>query len=180
MRLLSFSSRILGFGAASILALSACAKKDAAAEAAKPVTEQSQTAQSQAAQTPQYKAFGDSVQSTSAPLQLGEAMNTPNPQKVVRVQAKVVEVCQKKGCWMTLTDGSKTMRITFKDYGFFMPKDIAGKTIIAEGIVAEDVLAEKDARHYAEDAGKSKEEIAKIKGDQKTVSMVAQSVFLLM
>jgi hypothetical protein len=180
MRLFSFSGRTLGFVVASLLAVSACTKKDASAEAPKPAAEQNQAAQAQTTQAPQYKAFGDSVQSASTPLQLSEAMNTPNPQKTVRVQAKVVEVCQKKGCWMTLTDGSKTMRITFKDYGFFMPKDIAGRTIIAEGIVVEDVLSEKDARHYAEDAGKSKEEIAKIKGDQKTVSMVAQSVFLLM
>jgi hypothetical protein len=166
-------STILPLVAATALTFTACAKKTDA-EANKPATEQ----QSQTAQAPQYKAFGDSVQSTSAPIQLAEAMKAPNAQKNVRIQAKVVEVCQKKGCWMMLTDGSTTMRITFKDYGFFVPKDIAGKTIIAEGILSEDVLAEKDARHYAEDAGKSKEEIAKIKGDQKTIAMVAQSVFV--
>jgi hypothetical protein len=170
----------LALTASCFLVLTACAKKnDAAADAAKPSSEQSQAAAS-TQQAPQYKSFGDSVQSTSSPLQISDAMKSPSKDKLVRIQAKVVEVCQKKGCWMMLTDGSNTMRITFKDYGFFMPKDIAGKTIIAEGIVAEDVLSEKDARHYAEDAGKSKEEIAKIKGDQKTVSMVAQSVFLML
>ncbi len=169
MRISLIPSLLIAFG----VTMSACAKKaDVSAETAKPAPEQT------AAKAPQYKAFGDSVQSTSQPLQLAEVFKAPNPQKLVRVQAKVVEVCQKKGCWMMLSDGAVMMRITFKDYGFFMPKDIAGKTIIAEGIVAEDVLAEKDARHYAEDAGKSKEEIEKIKGDQKTVSMVAQSVFL--
>ena len=77
-----------------------------------------------------------------------------------------------------LTDGGVSVRITFKDYGFFVPKDIAGKTIIAEGLVTEEVTKEADARHYAEDAGKSKAEIEKIKGDQKQITMVAQSVFL--
>jgi Domain of unknown function (DUF4920) len=171
-------STIIQLVAAVSLTFTACAKKnDAEAsklEAGKSATEQQQLT----AKAPQYKAFGDSVQSTTAPLQLAEAIKTPNPQKTVRIQAKVVEVCQKKGCWMMLADGQTTMRITFKDYGFFVPKDMAGKTIIAEGVVSEDVLAEGDARHYAEDAGKSKEEIAKIKGDQKTVTMVAQSVFV--
>jgi hypothetical protein len=163
--------------AAAALTFTACAQKadaEANAQTIKSATEQTK----QTAQSPQYKAFGDSVQSTSAPLALAEAIKTPNAQKNIRVQAKVVEVCQKKGCWMMLADGSTTMRITFKNYGFFMPKDITGKTIIAEGILSEDTLAEKDARHYAEDAGKSKEDIAKIKGDQKTVAMVAQSVFV--
>ncbi|TAE20830.1 MAG: DUF4920 domain-containing protein [Candidatus Kapaibacterium sp.] len=173
MRISLIPSVFVAFGF-TILTISACAKKaDVSHETtSKPATEQTTT------QAPKYKAFGDSVQSASTPLPLAEVFKTPNLQKLVRVEAKVVEVCQKKGCWMMLSDGAVTMRMTFKDYGFFMPKDIAGKTIIAEGIVAEDVLTEKDARHYAEDAGKSKEEIEKIKGDQKTVSMVAQSVFL--
>jgi hypothetical protein len=70
------------------------------------------------------------------------------------------------------------MRVTFKDYGFFVPKDISGKTIIAEGLVTEEIIPEEDARHYAEDAGKSKAEVKKIKGNQKQITMVAQSVFL--
>lgn len=152
-----------------------CAKQEAPKEA----QQTTQTPETKP-QAPQYKAYGDSVQSTATPLALTEAIKTPSNEKLVRVSAKVTEVCQKKGCWMMLTDGNNSIRVTFKDYGFFMPKDLAGKTIIAEGLVKEEVLKEADARHYAEDAGKSKEEIEKIKGDQKTVTMVAQSVFVPM
>lgn len=171
-------STIISLAAAAALTFTACAKKNDAEAMKLEVGKSAAEQQQPTAKAAQYKAFGDSVQSTTAPLPLAEAIKTPSPQKIVRIQAKVVEVCQKKGCWMMLTDGSTTMRITFKDYGFFMPKDLAGRTIIAEGILSEDILAEKDARHYAEDAGKSKEEIAKIKGDQKTITMVAQSVFV--
>ena len=128
--------------------------------------------------TPTYKAFGDSVQSASTPLALADAIKAPSKTNVVRVSAKISEVCQNKGCWMILTDGNASMRVTFKDYGFFVPKDISGKIIIAEGLVTEEILTEEDARHYAEDAGKSKAEVKKIKGNQKQISMVAQSVFL--
>jgi hypothetical protein len=94
----------------------------------------------------------------------------------IAVTATVKEVCQKKGCWMILTDGSTKVRVTFKDYGFFMPTDLAGHRVVVEGVLTEEVLSEADARHYAEDAGKSKEEVARIKGDQRELSFEATGV----
>ena len=40
-------------------------------------------------------------------------------------EATIDEVCQMKGCWMTLESDQK-VRVTFKDYGFFVPKDAGG------------------------------------------------------
>lgn len=150
-----------------------CAKQDA------PKTAEQPQASTPKPESPKYKAFGDSVQSAAPPIALAEAVKSLSKEKIVRVSAKVTEVCQAKGCWMMLTDGGSTaVRVTFKDYGFFVPKDLAGKTIIAEGLLTEEVLTEEDARHYAEDGGKSKAEIAKIKGEQKQITMVALSVFV--
>jgi hypothetical protein len=164
---------------ATTMLLASCNRADEQ----KPAIEAKAQSATEITKPSQYKAFGDSLQSKSAPIALADAINAASTDEKaatpVRIEAKVVDVCQKKGCWMMLTDGKSTMRVTFKDYGFFMPKDITGKTIIAEGIVKADVLTEADARHYAEDAGKSKAEIAAIKGDQKQVSMIAQSVFML-
>lgn len=92
------------------------------------------------------------------------------------VRAMVKEVCQKKGCWMILTDGKSSVRVTFKDYGFFVPKDLAGHLVVVEGVLSEEVLTEDEARHYAEDAGKTKREIDKIKGDQRELSFEATGV----
>jgi hypothetical protein len=172
----SLVSRSLS-GAVLLFALGACSQEGEQKTAKEP-EQQSEAPAQQAAVTPRYKAYGDSVQSAAEPVALALAVKTPSPDKIVRITAKVTEVCQKKGCWMMLTDGDVSVRVTFKDYGFFIPKDLAGTTIIAEGVVAEEVVSEKDARHYAEDAGKSKEEIAKIKGDQKQITMVARSVFV--
>jgi hypothetical protein len=80
---------------------------------------------------------------------------------------------------MILVDGDTKVRVTFKDYGFFMPKNLAGSKVVLEGILSEEVLSEKDARHYAEDAGKSKAEIAKIKGDQRELGFEATGVLVL-
>tara|TARA_R110002049_G_scaffold304855_1_gene500557 strand:+ start:1018 stop:1470 length:453 start_codon:yes stop_codon:yes gene_type:complete len=96
-----------------------------------------------------------------------------------KVSGTIVEVCQSKGCWMTLQlDNGETMRVTFKDYGFFVPKDAAGKTVIMDGIAKVDVTDVETLRHYAEDAGKTQEEIDAITEAKKGLSFEASGVII--
>lgn len=100
----------------------------------------------------------------------------------IKVTGLVKEVCQKKGCWMTLVSdkpGSPEMRVTFKDYAFFMPKDIAGKHVVIEGVAFVETISVEMLRHYAEDANKSPEEIAAITEPQKEISFEAAGVLIL-
>lgn len=97
--------------------------------------------------------------------------------QALRVTGTVEEVCPMKGCWMTFAAGDETMRVTFQDYGFFMPKDIAGRTVTFEGTFAISEVSEADARHYLEDAGKH-EEAAAIHGPQQSFTFVATGVEL--
>lgn len=94
-----------------------------------------------------------------------------------KVQGKVVEVCQAMGCWAKLQreDGS-TVMIKVKDHEFAMPKDIVGKVVIAEGKAEIKETSVSMLKHYAEDAGKNKEEIEKIKQPKKEVLMVIKGV----
>ena len=87
-----------------------------------------------------------------------------------QVKGKVVEVCKAMGCWAKLerADGS-TVMIKVKDHEFAMPLDIVGKTIVAEGVAEVKQTSVSMLKHYAEDAGKSKEEIEKIKEPKKEV-----------
>ncbi|OYX22514.1 MAG: DUF4920 domain-containing protein [Flavobacteriales bacterium 32-35-8] len=81
-----------------------------------------------------------------------------------KITAKVTEVCQAKGCWMTLDLGDgKEVMVKFKDYGFFVPKDIVGKEV---------------QKHYAEDAGKAPSEIASIVQPKRTLSFEADGVLI--
>ncbi len=100
---------------------------------------------------------------------------------VVTVQASVTEVCQMKGCWMNIQgkDTAESMMVRFKDYGFFMPKDIADRQVIAHGYVFRETVSVDDLRHYAEDAGKSKEEIEAITEPEEKWSFLASGVYLL-
>lgn len=97
-----------------------------------------------------------------------------------KVSGKVVEVCQEKGCWMKIEKpGGETMMVKFKDYGFFMPKDIVGKEVVVDGEASIKETSVKQLQHYAKDAGKSKEEIEKIKKPKKDVQFVASGVLVL-
>jgi hypothetical protein len=98
---------------------------------------------------------------------------------VVKLEAPVDAVCQKKGCWMDLKSAEgETMRVTFKDYSFFVPKDAAGKTAIVEGIAKVEETSVADLKEYAKDAGKTQEEIDAIKTPKQELVFEASGVIL--
>ncbi|MFZ5470221.1 MAG: DUF4920 domain-containing protein [Myxococcota bacterium] len=86
---------------------------------------------------------------------LAELLKTPEAYvgKTVALEAKVQKACSRKGCWMELSDGGKApgVRVTFKDYGFFVPLDAAGSSAKVEGEVKIRELSEKMAKHYEEE-----------------------------
>ena len=76
------------------------------------------------------------------------------------------------------TGDGQVMRVSFKDYGFFIPKDIVGKTVVMEGTAETTTTPVSELRHYAQDAGKSKEEIEKITEPEKALTFVADGVIV--
>ncbi|MCE7040718.1 DUF4920 domain-containing protein [Dyadobacter sp. CY312] len=96
-----------------------------------------------------------------------------------KVTGTVESVCQVKGCWMKVKmDNGETMRVMFKDYAFFVPKDIAGKTVVFEGEAQKKLVSVEHLQHYAQDAGKSKEEIAKITEPKQELTFIADGVIV--
>lgn len=96
-----------------------------------------------------------------------------------KIRAMVNNVCQAKGCWMTLDLGNnREVMVKFKDYGFFVPKDISGKEVVINGKAFVKEISIDEQRHYAEDAGKSSEEIAAITQPKRTYSFEADGVLV--
>ena len=69
--------------------------------------------------------------------------------------------------------------VKFYDYGFFVPKDISGKEVIVEGKAFKEVTPFDELRHYAEDAGKSADEIAAITEPKAEWKFEATGVLVL-
>jgi hypothetical protein len=98
----------------------------------------------------------------------------------VKIIARVVDVCPKKGCWMALElpDNSKVF-VKMKDYGFFVPLAIMGKTIVVDGEAKTVETSVDELRHYAEDAKKSKEEVASITEPKKEIRLTAKGILVV-
>lgn len=129
-----------------------------------------------------YQSFGDEITADDvlpkaeiiekySDLKAGDTIN-------VKFTTQVKEVCQKKGCWMKVDMGDNEAMVRFKDYGFFMPKDIAGKEIIAQGKAYVEEMSVEDQRHYAEDGGATPEEIAAITAPKRTLAFEASGVLI--
>lgn len=97
----------------------------------------------------------------------------------VKVQGKVAEVCKMEGCWLKMETSKGPMMIKMKDHSFMVPLTISGKTIVAQGIATFKETSLEMLRHYAEDAGKSKAEIAAIKAPKKEITMEAIGILVL-
>jgi hypothetical protein len=95
----------------------------------------------------------------------------------VLVQAPIDEVCQTKGCWMTFISGDESVRVTFTDYSFFVPMDIAGHTVRVEGTFEVREVPADEVQHYLEDAGRL-EEAAAVTGPQLGYGIVADGVWV--
>lgn len=109
------------------------------------------------------------------PMQLKE-----KPSFSTKITAKVVDVCPKKGCWIELqVNDSTTAFVKMKDYAFFLPEAIKGKTVVLEGDVKNKVTSVEELRHYAEDAKKSKAEIAAITQPKNEIRFVAKGILVV-
>jgi len=94
------------------------------------------------------------------------------------IKGEVENVCLKKGCWMTIkNDDGEPMRVTFKDYAFFMPMDCHNKTVTFKGKAYQDTTSVDMLRHYAEDEGLPTEEINKITEPKVEIAFEATGVY---
>ena len=144
-------------------------------------TEEKTVEKTEESQDMAYASFGDEITADEAitaddmaakykTLKVGDTITA-------KVSASINEVCSKKGCWMKLDMGDDEIMVRFKDYGFFMPLNAEGDVIVnGKAYVSETSVDE--LRHYAEDAGKSKEEIEAITEPERTYAFEADGVLL--
>jgi hypothetical protein len=97
----------------------------------------------------------------------------------IKVQGVVTEVCKAEGCWLRMETGTGSMLIKMKDHKFLVPLALSGKNIVAEGTATMKETSVEMLRHYAEDAGKSAEEIAAITEPKKEIVLQAKGILVL-
>jgi hypothetical protein len=130
-----------------------------------------------------YASFGDKITAENSiskdemltkykALKAGDTIN-------VKLATKINEICQNKGCWMTLDLGnSEKAFVKFKDYGFFVPMNAQKRETVVEGKAFVEETSVAQLKHYAEDEGKSTEEIAKITAPKTEYKFLANGVLI--
>ncbi len=127
-----------------------------------------------------YQYFGDTITEDNAIQStelLGFMENKDSAE--VKFSATIAEVCQKKGCWMDVDlGGGKLLTVRFRDYGFFMPKDAAGKTAVMDGQCYKTIETVDWLKHKAKDAGKPQSYIDSITVADTTYEFMANGVII--
>ncbi|MDZ4712189.1 MAG: DUF4920 domain-containing protein [bacterium] len=123
--------------------------------------------------------YGQAIDPSATVLEFADLMKNPsdNDGKIVYVKGNVAEVCQKMGCWMTMTEGSTTARVLTM-HEFLLPKDVSGRNAVVVGKFKVTEITEDEARHYnSESKNPLKEE--DIVGPQKTFEIEASGIKIL-
>jgi len=126
-------------------------------------------------------AYGDAITPDGAigVDEFMKAMSTTDS-LATKLDCAIITSCTVKGCWMDveLPDGG-SMKVRFRDYGFFVPKQgLEGKRAIMQGSATRETFDVATLRHYAEDAGKSKEEIEAITEPKYVLTFLADGVLI--
>lgn len=124
--------------------------------------------------------YGEKLASTEGALNVVDVaakLNGGTESFDTKMKGKVVEVCPKKGCWITLElANGQTATVKMKDYGFFVPLSLKGKTVVIDGEAKLKTTSVAELRHYAEDAKKSQAEIDAITEPKKEVRIMARGI----
>lgn len=126
--------------------------------------------------------FGEKVSADNAVSvdQLYSLIRSKEDKKMeVTIKGTVSAVCQMEGCWIRVKSPDGNMMVRMKDHKFTVPVILDGKSVAIHGLAQEKITTVEQLRHYAEDAGKSKEEIAKITEPKKEIVMEAKGVLVL-
>ena len=130
---------------------------------------------------PAAKTYGQAIGASKA-VELTTVLAAPEQyagQSLV-TQGQVRAACSKKGCWMELAPSKEASapgaRVTFKDYGFFVPTNSAGKIARVEATIEVKTIGKDEVAHMEGEGGTVKNK--QPDGTAKEVRMVATGVEL--
>jgi hypothetical protein len=121
-------------------------------------TEAEPPAPAVSAQAPAVQAFGAPI-SPGPTLPLAGVLATPERfrDQAITVEGHVRSACTRRGCWMEVAESADPKlsgcRVTFKDYGFFVPTDSAGSTAKVQGTLGVNTLPPERVAHLESEGG---------------------------
>lgn len=94
-------------------------------------------------------------------------------------EAELNEVCSKAGCWVNIDKGDgSTFMVRFKDHFTIPPATAVGTGAYLHGEAFRDTVSVDLLKHFAEDAGKTQEEIDAITEPEFNIGFEADGITL--
>jgi len=99
--------------------------------------------------------FGAPIEELPSLTSLADVLDNPDSflGGSLAIKTTVSKVCQKKGCFFIAQQGMKTIRVAFKDYGFFVPTNITGRQVTLIGEITKQEITDAQAKHLSQDLG---------------------------
>jgi hypothetical protein len=126
-----------------------------------------------------HKRFGAPF-GASPTVALADVIKTPDKfaDQTVQVEGAVRAACTRRGCWMELSEAADPAapgcRVTFKDYGFFVPTDSAGSRARVEAKIETKLIKPELVAHLESEGAKFAEKSAD--GSAQEVRLIATGV----
>ncbi|MBC7794643.1 MAG: DUF4920 domain-containing protein [Clostridia bacterium] len=102
--------------------------------------------------------YGSAIENIT-PVNVGDVTARPDnfADKPIVIDGTIRQSCTRKGCWMELAPTAQTIapgvRVTFKDYGFFIPVHSQGRRARAQGTLSAHTVSAEDVRHLESEGG---------------------------
>lgn len=129
------------------------------------------------------KAYGPVAVDTAKAIsveEMLEAYKGKSADMEFTILAPIEEVCQAAGCWINIDKGNgETFMVRFKDHFTIPVETKIGSKAFLHGVAYMDTVSVEMLRHFAEDAGKSKEEIEKITKPEFEMGFEADGIVLV-
>ncbi|OMQ11095.1 DUF4920 domain-containing protein [[Flexibacter] sp. ATCC 35103] len=110
-------------------------------------------------------------------MELNDVLDKDKVVKNVSVKGVVTDVCKKRGCWITLkADNGSSVFVKMKEYAFFVPIALKGKSVVLEGDAEKEVTSVDELKHYAKDAKKAQAVIDAIVSPKEEIKFLASGI----
>ena len=105
------------------------------------------------AQDAQTETFGQVLDHTLPKLSMATLVDESSEHldKAFQTEARIAKVCQKKGCFFIAQQDQHILRVSFRDYGFFIPTDSSGKTVTLGGELIQKTMTPEQSSHFNQD-----------------------------
>jgi hypothetical protein len=127
-----------------------------------------------------WESFGQPIAEGSASIPAATLLADPSAYvgKTVTIDADIADVCTKKGCWLVIADGDKSMRVLTKAHKFFVAMDSKGQTAKIQGTIqAKEIKADEIAHFESESSEGAVIPEKTVKGNQ-TFELIATGVMI--